>query len=216
MDGNATWATVHNCSQIEGYREGMKNLVRISKACRDFHIKYITFYAFSTENWKRPEEWIQSFMNLAVEFFETDPSVEELINSDAKLTLIGDVTKLDERLQKILIGLVEKTQNHNGINVCVAVSYGSRDEIVRAVEKMRLNNIPITEQNISASLDTKDFPDPDMIIRTSGKQRLSNFLLWQASYSELYFSEALWPDFGPGDLKLAMDDYYKRMRTYGK
>jgi undecaprenyl diphosphate synthase len=216
MDGNLSWAKKNKLDMMEGYSAGMRNFVNVILFCKNFGIKYTTFYAFSTENWNRSKSWITSFMNLTMSFYENDPCIKILGEAKIKLVLLGNIAKLDKKMQKILNDLVENTKNNKCINVCLAISYGAKDEIVRACQKISENNLDITEENINKHLDTKGIPDPDIIIRTSGKQRLSNFLLWQASYSELYFTNTLWPDFGKEELQDILIDYGKRERTYGK
>lgn len=216
MDGNSSWARNTGVSQLDGYLEGMRNLSRIALECQKIGIKRATFYAFSTENWNRPRAWVRSFMNLAKKFYNEDPSIEQLKNASIKLELIGNIDKLDEEFQKNLLELVEQTRNNKGTEVCLAISYGGRDEIVRACHRILSENMEITEETISSHLDTGVVPDPDMIVRTSGKQRLSNFLLWQSSYSELFFTEVYWPEFSSADLKKVIEDFDRRTRTYGK
>ncbi|MBQ9335125.1 MAG: di-trans,poly-cis-decaprenylcistransferase [Alphaproteobacteria bacterium] len=216
MDGNSTWAKRNNKSVMDGYLAGMRTMAQTILDAKELGVRYATFYAFSTENWKRPQMWVSDFMSLAMRFFRNDPSVTTVLNAGAKLKVIGDITKLSQELQDILNKYMKETASNTGITVQIAISYGARDEIVRAMKRMSEQNIEFSVDNISQNLDTAGIPDPDLIIRTSSKQRLSNFLLWQASYSELYFSDILWPDFNKSELEKALDEYSRRERTYGK
>jgi undecaprenyl diphosphate synthase len=216
MDGNASWAAANGRGQLDGYLRGMRNLIKIALLCKKFGMKYATFYAFSTENWQRPQKWIIEFMNLAMSFYETDPSINDLKKEGAKLILLGDLARLDSKMQRTLRNLEEETKFNTGINVCLAISYGGRDEIVRACRKIVDRGDVITEERITMNLDTSGVPDPDIIVRSSGKCRLSNFLLWQSSYSELYFADVFWPDFAESDLEKAIAEFKVRKRTYGK
>lgn len=216
MDGNATWAREHNKNPMEGYLKGMRTMADVILWAKELGISHTTFYAFSSENWQRPKGWISSFMKLAMDFFENDPAIKKVLDAKAKLKVIGDVSKLSKSFQEILKKYEKKTENNTGITVCLAVSYGSRDEIVRAAKKMADLGLDFTEQNFSENLDTAGIPDPELVVRTSFKRRLSNFLLWQISYAELYFSKLLWPDFSKSELEFAIEDFSKRERTYGK
>ena len=201
---------------MDGYLKGMQNLVDTVLALKKHNVKYATFYVFSSENWQRPSAWIRSFMQLAKKFIQHDQAIKRLLNAKARLNIIGDTTKLDADINDILNTYVERTKNNEGINVQLAISYGGRDEIVRSAIRILDKKLDFTEDNFSNNMDTQGIPDPELIIRTSGKQRLSNFLLWQASYSELYFTDKKWPDFNEKDLAIAIEDYSKRERTYGK
>ena len=216
MDGNSTWSTTNNEPLMTGYLTGMKTMAQTIIDLSEIGIEFATFYAFSIENWNRPPQWVTSFMNLALNFFNHDKSVRDILRTNSKFKVIGDITRLSEKLKKILYKYEEKTKNNTGLHVQIAISYSGRDEIVRAINRMKQNGIDITSDNISNNLDTAGIPDPDLIIRTSGKQRLSNFLLWQCAYSELYFSDVLWPDFNKNELKKAIQEYSERKRTYGK
>lgn len=215
MDGNSSWASSRGVSQFDGYLCGMKNISRIVFACIKNEVRYVTFYAFSTENWNRPEHWINRFMTLSKNFFKNDPSIDQMKNAGVRLNLIGDATMLDNDLQEILFKAVADTKDNDKMDVCLALSYGGRNEIIRALRKITAKKLEITEKTIEEHLDTAGIPDPDMIVRTSGKQRLSNFLLWQSSYSELYFTHVFWPDFDEFELQKAIDDFYMRERKYG-
>jgi undecaprenyl diphosphate synthase len=214
MDGNSTWAKANGKNAIDGYYTGMKNMSNTILRLDKLGVKFATFYAFSSENWKRPMKWISEFMDLAVKFLEKDESVKNVLAINPKIVAIGDISRLRSDVRNSLDKYVEKTKNNTGIVVCIAISYGGRDEIVRAVRKAIASGAEISEQTISDNLDVC-VPDPDLIIRTGGKQRLSNFLLWQSSYSELHFAKKCWPEFGPDDLDKAISEFGKVERTYG-
>ena len=231
MDGNSTWAKSEGRDALSGYLKGMQNLGNIICEVNNLGIPVATCYAFSSENWLRPKNWIDSFMLLATKFIESDPVIKKVLDAKIKLKVIGNIKKLPENLQKIIHKYEEETANNTGTILQLAMSYGSRDEVVRAVNKLLSNkllgnqllsnklvasDIEITEDDISNNLDTAGIPDPDLIIRTSGKQRLSNFLLWQVAYSELYFTDVLWPDFSKDDLLKAIDYFNNQKRTFGK
>ena len=211
MDGNSTWAKYNNKSNRDGYIAGINALINVALLCEQKGIKYATFYAFSTENWLRSKSWLDSFFGVAFDVLDNDELLQKV--EHMRLVLLGDIKRLDLRLQKKLYDLVEKTKNNVSMTVCIAISYGGRDEIVRACKKI---NGDITEDAISQNLDTAGLPDPDLIIRTKSEKRMSNFLLWQSAYSELHFSDVLWPDFGKVDLDNAIADYNDRKRTYGR
>ena len=212
MDGNSTWAN----GKLNGYLEGMKNLGRIICEVNTLKIPFATCYAFSSENWFRPQAWIDNFMNLAIKFLEQDPIIQNVLEAGIRLKVIGNISKLPTKLQNLITKYEKETEKNNGTLMLLAMSYGSRDEIIRATQKLIENKAEISEQNISMALDTAGIPDPDLIIRTSGKQRLSNFLLWQAAYSELYFTDTLWPDFDKDELHKAINCFNARKRTYGR
>lgn len=216
MDGNSSWAKANNIPQMDGYLKGMKTMAYTILHAKEIGIKYLTFYAFSSENWQRPKLWVSNFMNLALNFFRKDPLIKSVLNINPKLKVIGNKTKLPTEFQEILNKYEKETQNNKDIIIQIALSYGSKEEIIRAMKKMQQLDLEFTEENLTKNLDTAGIPDPDMIIRTSGKQRLSNFLLWQASYSELYFSEVFWPEFDKIELEKAIKEFYNRKRTYGK
>ena len=216
MDGNSTWAKQRNQNVLNGYWKGMQNLGNIICDVNDLKIPVATCYAFSSENWFRPKDWIDSFMSLAVKFLETDPIIQKVLDAKIKLKVIGNIQKLPENLQNIIIKYEKETENNTGTLLQLAMSYGSRDEIVRAVKKLVADNMEITEESISNNLDSAGISDPDLIIRTSSKQRLSNFMLWQAAYSELYFTDALWPEFDKNELLKAIEVFDSRNRTYGR
>lgn len=215
MDGNSTWAKKNNLDIFEGYLEGMRNLARIVCHINELKIPYATCYAFSSENWSRPNTWINKFMQLSLNFMESDNAINKVLDSNIKLKAIGNLGKLPVELQNSIMKYEQITKNNTGTTMLLAMSYGGRDEIVRAVNKALDKNLPINEHTITQNLDTSNIPDPDLIIRTSGKKRLSNFMLWQASYSEFYSSDLFWPEFSKAELQKAICDFNTRIRTYG-
>ena len=183
-------------------------------------IKYLTVYAFSTENWNRPDDEVNALMKLLRNYMKT--CLKTAAKNDMKVRVIGDITRLDEDIQKRILELEEATKNNSGLNFQIAINYGSRDEMLRGMRKMyadlrdgKLQENEIDETHFEAYLDTKDIPDPDLLIRTSGEQRLSNYLLWQLAYSEFYFTEVPWPDFHKEELEKAVEAYNKRDRRFG-
>ncbi|MDR3224590.1 MAG: di-trans,poly-cis-decaprenylcistransferase [Holosporales bacterium] len=216
MDGNSSWAIANNRQMMEGYLAGMRKVSEVVSDAIDFGIEYLTFYVFSSENWRRSEKWVSDFMSLSTRFLKTDESIAKIIEAGAKLKVIGNRTKLNSELREIISDFENRTKNNDRIIIQLGISYGGRDEIIRAAKKMVEKRIEFTEENLSNNLDTAFVPDPELIVRTSGKQRLSNFLLWQASYSEFYFSSLLWPDFSKVEFQKAIDELRRRKRTYGK
>lgn len=220
MDGNGRWAKKRFLAKKIGHKSGADNLKKIIEESENLGIKYLTAYAFSTENWNRNEDEITSLMNLLREYI--DKYLKDVHNSNIKISIIGNLIKLDKDLQEKAEILTELTKNKTGIHVLIAINYGGRDEIVRAVNKIiadinngKLVTSNITEDSLSAYLDTKNVPDPDLLIRTSGEMRISNFLLWQLAYTEMYFTNKLWPDFNKNDLLEAIKYYKKRDRRFG-
>ena len=220
MDGNGRWAKAKKLPRTMGHRAGMKTIKTIVRECGNLGVKYITLYAFSTENWKRPSEEVGALMDLVVEFVEKE--LDELHENDIKLNSIGDISKLPEKSRKSIEAAKEKTKNNKSLTLNIALNYGGRDEIVKGVKEIatlvsegKLKIEDIDEKEISNHLYTKGMPDPDMIIRPSGELRLSNYLLWQSAYSEFWFSNINWPDFTENDLRKAISDYQKRDRRYG-
>jgi undecaprenyl diphosphate synthase len=216
MDGNSTWAIKRGKNVMEGYMIGMRNMSKIILKANSLGIKFATFYAFSSENWGRPVKWIADFMDLALKFLKGDGTVKTVLAISPRIIIIGDDSKLRSDIKDILDEYVERTRWNTGIVTCLAISYGGRDEIVRSVRRMIASGASVSEQAISDNLDTGGIPDPELVIRTGGKQRLSNFLLWQSSYSELYFSELSWPEFDETELECAILRFGEVERTYGK
>ena len=220
LDGNGRWAKSKGMPRTYGHTMGAKNVEPICKAAHNLGIKYITFYAFSTENWKRPDSEVSALMDLLESYMKTCKKLAK--DNDMRVRIIGDITAFTPSMQEKIKDLEEFSKDFGGLNMQIALNYGSRDEIVRAVNAYQKDveegkaSSPITEEVLSSYLDTKDIPDPDLLIRTSGEQRLSNYLLWQLAYSEFYFTEVPWPDFHEKELKEAVDAYMNRDRRYGK
>lgn len=220
LDGNGRWARSKGMPRNYGHAQGSKNVERICEEAWRMGIKYLTVYAFSTENWSRPKDEVDALMKLLRNYMKT--CLKTAAKNDMKVRVIGDKTRLDEDIRSRIAELEEATKNNGGLNFQIALNYGSRDEIVRAVRKIardakdgKLEPESITSEVISSYLDTHDIPDPDLLIRTSGEERLSNFLLWQLAYSEFYFTDVLWPDFTKEELMKAIEQYNSRDRRYG-
>jgi len=217
LDGNGRWAKKKGMPRSYGHIQGAKNLDRIVEASYNMGVKYLTVYCFSTENWNRPQEEVDALMKLLRQYMKTAQNRAK--KNNIRTRVIGDITRLDEDLQKSILDLEEASKDYDGINLNIAINYGSRDEIVRAIRKVVDDGVKsedITEEMFSSYLDTKDIPDPDLMIRTSGELRLSNYLLWQLAYAEMYFTDIPWPDFSPKDLETAVEFYSNRDRRYGK
>lgn len=215
MDGNGRWAKERGLPRIAGHREGAESLREILKACAEFGVKYLTVYAFSTENWRRPRDEVDFLMNL---FSETiDREIDELMANRVKLIFLGRISKFSPKLQKKMKEAMEKTKKNDRITLNVMVNYGGRAELVDAVNAIINEGLgAIEEETISQRLYTKGIPDPDLLIRTASEMRVSNFLLWQIAYAEIYVTPVLWPDFRREQLKEAIEDYKKRVRKFGK
>lgn len=220
MDGNGRWAKKRNLPRNYGHRAGVESLKKIVRASSDIGIKYLTVYGFSTENWRRPDDEVNALMSLLVEYLTKE--LDELNRENVVINYMGDIEKLPDNCQEILKKSHEKTIPNNGLVLNLAFNYGSRSEITGAVMQIakdvkegKLEVEDINEEVISGYMYTKDMPDPDLIIRPSGEYRLSNFLLWQAAYSELWFSNIYWPDFSKESLYGAILDYQNRERRFG-
>ena len=212
MDGNGRWAKARGMERPEGHKEGVKVFERIANTCFDFGLEAVTFYAFSTENWKRPPAEIKTIMTLLGVYL--DKCGNSLIKREVRFRMIGDKSGLDKSLIK-KIEKLEKESEQFKKTLNVAINYGGRDEIVYACQKLVSEGKEINKENLSLALYTEDCIEPDMIVRTAGERRLSNFLLWQSSYAELHFTDVLWPDFSDDDLIEAINDFYSRRRRYG-
>ncbi len=212
MDGNGRWAKARGLERHEGHKVGVRVFEHIANTCFDCGLCAVTFYAFSTENWKRPPVEIRTIMGLLGLYL--DKCGKDLIERRVRFRMIGDKSGLDEGLRNKIDKLEAKTA-HFERTLNVAINYGGRDEIVHACRSLVARGEEITKESISRALYTEDCPEPDMVIRTAGEKRLSNFLLWQSSYSELYFTDKLWPDFTDDDLMDAINDFYSRRRKYG-
>ena len=213
MDGNGRWAKARGLSRSEGHKAGAKVIEEVIKTLNALGVHHVTLYAFSTENWKRPKEEVDGIMNLIYGYLDRVGKIGEEYKTSVRF--IGDKSKLPEKLRKKCIEIEKMSSSRENI-INVALNYGGRDEIVRAVnEAIKEGCNPVTEADISRHLYTSDSPDPDLIIRTGGDLRISNFMIWQSAYSELYVTETLWPDFGRAELIKAAEEFYKRKRRYG-
>jgi undecaprenyl diphosphate synthase len=213
MDGNGRWAKSHGLSRTAGHEEGAKTVREITTHCSKIGVKYLTLYAFSTENWTRPKLEVEFLMKLLERWFKSELSI--YLENNVRFKAIGELSKFSKSLQKTIKDVEEKTAHCTGLTQVLALNYGSRDELIRAFKKMSENNLEISEENIDASLDTATFGDVDLLIRTSGEVRLSNFLLWQCAYSEMFFTDTLWPDFAPKELDEIIEQFTKRERRFG-
>lgn len=214
MDGNGRWAAKRMMPRTFGHKNGAANFKKIVRYCGDIGIKIVTVYAFSTENWGRPQNEVDMIMDLLSEYL--DGCEREMDEHDLRYRFIGDMSVLSGELQK-KIARVEELSKDKALLLNVALNYGSRAEIVHAFNKLAAEGkTSVTEKDISDALYTSHCPDPDLIVRTGGDIRLSNFLLWQAQYSELYFTDILWPDLSPADIDRIVEDFYGRKRRYGK
>ncbi len=220
MDGNGRWAAKRALPKKAGHRAGAKTLENISQAAINLGIEHLTVYAFSTENWKRSEEEVKGIMDLLREYLKT--YIDRAKKDNVRVHIIGDITRLDKDIQQQIVELEGLTKDKTGMNLHIALNYGGRDELLRAIRKVSQDVVKgkykaeeIGEKELEQYLDTKEIPDPELLIRTSGEERISNFLLWQIAYSELSFSEKLWPDFTEYDLQQAIYQYQNRERRFG-
>lgn len=217
MDGNRRWAKAHNLPAALGHQKGVEVLKNILRACNDSGVKYLTVYAFSTENWNRKKEEVEFLMNLVAATLANE--LDEMNKENVQIHFIGDLTRLSGKLQKILSNAVETTKNNTGVFLQVALNYGARDEITNAVKKIVRSGISpddITHEIIAQNLYTSAVPDPDILIRTGGEQRISNYLLWQIAYSEIIIRNEFWPEFNKSILAECIEEFGKRQRRYGK
>lgn len=220
LDGNGRWAKSKGMPRNYGHIQGAKNVEIICEEAYKLGIKYLTVYAFSTENWNRPDDEVEALMKLLRNYLKTCLKTAE--KNHMRVRVIGDKTRLDKDLQDAIAELEEKSKDNDGLNFTVALNYGSQDEMLRAMNKIASDvksgeiEGSITKELFESYLDTKGMPDPDLLIRTSGEQRLSNFLLWQLAYSEFYFADVHWPDFSKEELIKAIEAYNRRNRRFGK
>lgn len=217
MDGNRRWAKEHNLPSPAGHKKGVTSLRNIVRACDEFGIKYLTVYAFSTENWKRSKEEVDFLMDLVAVTLKNE--LDDMNKEGVKITFIGDNSKLSDKLQKVTSNAQEKTKNNKGVNLQIALNYGSRDEIVHAVKSIideGIKSSDIDENVISEHLYTKGIPNPDILIRTGGEKRISNYLLWQIAYSEVIVVDEYWPEFDRCSLVKCIEEFNRRQRRYGK
>lgn len=218
MDGNGTWATNRGLPRLEGHRKGVDALKNTIQNVKEAGIKHLTVYAFSTENWNRSEQEVNGLMNMLRQYLKSD-EISKLDKENVKITMLGN--KKDPRIPADILELIEnvenKTKEHTEFNFNIAFNYGGRDEIINAIKKIPTDKIStLTETDFSSYLYKTDMPDPDLIIRTGGQMRMSNFLLWQSAYSELYFTSTLWPNFDKEELNKTLEDYSSRKRKFGK
>ncbi len=220
MDGNGRWAKQRHLPRIEGHRAGAESARVIIRTCGELGIKYLTLYAFSVENWNRPKDEVDALMKYLVHYLKTETS--ELNKNNVRLEVIGQIYRLPENVQEHLKKAISTLSKNNGLTLIMALSYGGRTEIVDAVRGVaskvkagQLDPADITEQVFAQHLYTRNIPDPDVLIRTSGEMRVSNFLLWQISYAELVITPTLWPDFRKPQLYAALDEYHRRHRRFG-
>ncbi len=220
MDGNGRWAAKRALPRKAGHKAGAKTLENISQVAINLGIEHLTVYAFSTENWKRSEEEIKGIMDLLREYLKN--YIDRAKKDNVRVHIIGDITRLDNDIQQQIIQLEQLTKEKKGMSLHIALNYGGRDELLRAIRKVskdvaegKYKAEEIGEKELEQYLDTKEIPDPELLIRTSGEERISNFLLWQIAYSELSFSDKLWPDFTEYDLKQSIYQYQNRERRFG-
>ena len=220
LDGNGRWAKRRGMPRGYGHVKGCENLEKICEYASELGVKYLTVYAFSTENWKRPQDEVDALMKLLRQYLKD--CIKRSTKNNMCVRVIGDTTPLAEDMKKSIRELEEATKDNTGLHFQVALNYGSRDEMLRSVRKIcqevkegKLEEQEISEEVFASYLDTKGIPDPDLMIRTSGEERLSNFMLWQLAYAEFYFTDVLWPDFDKKELQKAIDFYNGRDRRYG-
>jgi undecaprenyl diphosphate synthase len=220
MDGNGRWAKLHNMPRLFGHKQGVKAVREITEASAELGIKFLTLYAFSTENWSRPEMEVMGLMSLLVETIKAE--LNTLEKNNIRLRAIGDLSKLPDNTRTTLLSGIEKTKRNTRMDLVLALNYSSRWEILSAVNKIAEQSknenihLPIDEAVFSSYLSTNGIPDPELLIRTSGEHRISNFLLWQLAYTEFHFSNVFWPDFRKKNLYEAILDFQKRQRRFGK
>jgi len=213
MDGNGRWAKKRGLPRVSGHSEGMKSLIEIVRHTSDLGIKYLTVYAFSTENWKRAEDEVSGIFKLLVLYVKSE--LDELNRNNVKLNFLGDITAIPEEAQKSVRYALDSTKDNTGLVFNIALNYGGRAEIVRAVNEAVKRGEEVTEESFAKLLYTKDIPDPDLVIRTSGEFRISNFLTWQCAYSEFVVTPVYWPDFDKEEYERCLLEYEKRDRRFG-
>jgi len=217
MDGNGRWAKKRGLPRLVGHNAGGENIRPVVKIFADYGVKYLTLYMFSTENWNRPRIEVAGLLSLLAK--KIDREAQAFHQENIRLVHLGRLDRLSQKLREKVQAAVELTKNNTGLTLCLAFDYGGRDEIVQAAKRIASAGIPrdnIDEPVFAQYLCNPDIPDPDLVIRTGGESRLSNFLLWQAAYSELYFTPVLWPDFGHKDVEEALSEYKRRQRRFGK
>lgn len=219
MDGNGRWAQKRGLPRTAGHTEGAQTFRKIARYCKDIGIKYITFYAFSTENWKRPKQEVDMIMKLFMQYLD---EAENFAKDKTRLIFLGDKSRLEPKMREKMVRLEKASENFDEMTLAVAINYGGRDDIVHSVrsvaEMLQNGDIKVSdidESLITSLLYTGTMPDVDLVIRPSGEQRISNFLIWQSAYAEFYFTDVLWPDFTPKELDKALEDYASRGRRFG-
>lgn len=213
MDGNGRWAKRRGMPRTAGHSVGAENFRKVATYCKDIGLQYLTVYAFSTENWKRPEDEVNTIMGLLEKYL--GEAIERMERDKVKMKFFGDTSVLSPRLRELIAKTSEISTHYEGCQVNICLNYGGRDEILRAAKSLAQDGAEFTEEELSNRMWSAGIPDPDLIIRPGGEKRLSNFLLWQAAYSELYFTDTLWPDFGTDEVNDAISWYQKRDRRYG-
>jgi undecaprenyl diphosphate synthase len=216
MDGNGRWARARGLPRLAGHRAGTENLRRIIRACREFGIPVLTIYAFSTENWTRPQAEVRGLLNILEQVI--DRELDDLNRHGVQLRHLGSLDNIEPRMRDKVLMAIETTRHNHDLVLNVAFNYGGRDEILHAVKRMLADHVDpqdLTAEMFSSYLYTAGLPDPDLIVRTSGEQRISNFLVWQASYAEYYFTPAYWPDFDKEELRKALEFFSRRERRFG-
>ncbi len=221
MDGNGRWAKKRGMPRTFGHKKGAENVVKITRAMKESGVKYLTLYAFSTENWQRSKDEVDALMQLLNEYL--DKELKEIMDNNVRIVFIGERYMLSDSIQAKMAFLEKESEKNTDLTLCIALSYGSRQEILSAVKKIAakvkegsMDISQITQDVFSEELYTKEIPDPDVLIRTSGEQRISNYLLWQSAYTELFFTNTLWPDFGKDELWDIINKFNQRERRYGK
>ena len=221
MDGNGRWANSRGLPRIAGHREGVRTVRKITEICGELDVQILTLYTFSSENWNRPQTEVSALMKLLVNSLRKE--VKDLMKNNVRFTVIGDINELESNVKNELLDSIQKTKNNTGLNLNLALSYGSRKEILFAVKQLsekvangEINTKQIDEPLFSQMLYTRDIPDPDLLIRTGGEFRLSNFLLWQIAYTEIHVTDTFWPAFGKEELMTAIYEYQNRERRFGK
>ena len=213
MDGNGRWGIKHKNSRNAGHRAGLYTVESVIDECLKINIKYLTLYTFSTENWKRPKKEINYLFNLLENFLTN--KIDNLLKKNIKLKFIGEINKLPIKLRKIIKNSELKTSKNSSLQVNVALNYGSKSELINSIKNIRKKKIKINEKNIDNNLFTKNIIDPDILIRTGNTQRLSNFMLWQLAYTEIFFEKKLWPDFKSNDFKKILNKFKSIKRNFG-
>ena len=218
MDGNGRWARARHLPRVAGHRQGVESVRAVVKACAERGVEYLTLFAFSSENWRRPQEEVSLLMELFVRALQME--VKKLHKNAIRFRVIGDLASFSERIQNLVAESVALTRDNRGLTLTVAANYGGRWDILQAVNRLLAERAadsgPVREEELAAYLSLSEVPEPDLFIRTGGEQRISNFLLWQLAYTELYFTDTLWPDFDAAALDVAIASYHRRERRFGR